>query len=397
MDAGTILLNLTLGIAFGFALERAGFGDARKLAAQFYLRDQSVLKVMFTAIVWCALLLFWSSALGWIDFERIFVPPTYLASAIAGGLLVGTGFIIGGYCPGTSLVAAASGKLDGLFFLGGIAAGSLAFFEALSAFAAFYDSAGYLGRVTLFDRLGVDSGMAVFAAILLALGMFAGAEAIERALGGRGAGRKRRFEAAGALLLLALGGALALRGGPSVEARARRLSAELERKVASREFAVDPAELLELRHNRLVRLQVFDVRAEADYNLFHLFDAVRLEPSKIDASAARRIPAGAVVVLVSNDEAAAVRAWMRFAALGVPNAYWLAGGVNLWLDVHREGRADAGPAPDGPDVLRHRFDRALGGSWPFSDPDPARAPKRAFERRVRSVAASAAPKGGCGG
>lgn len=397
MDAGTILLNLAFGLAFGFALERAGFGDARKLAAQFYLRDQSVLKVMFTAIVWCALLLFWSSAFGWLDFERIFVPPTYLASTVAGGLLVGAGFILGGYCPGTSLVAAASGKIDGLFFLGGIAAGSLAFFESLSAFAAFYDSAGYLGRVTLFDGLGVDSGIAVFAAVLLALGAFAGAEAIERALGRRGPARKRRFEAAGAVLLLALGAGLAVRGGPGVEARARRLQPDLDRKVASREFAVDPAELLELRHNRLVRLQVFDVRSEADYNLFHIFDAVRLAPSEIDASIARRIPSGAIVVLVSNDEAAAVRAWRRLAALGVPNAYWLSGGANLWLDVYREGRADARPAPDGPDVLRHRFDRALGGSWPFSDPDPARAPARAFERRVRSVAASAAPKGGCGG
>lgn len=190
MNLGTVILNLALGIAFGVALERAGFGNARKLTAQFYLWDQSVLKTMFTAIVWCMLLLFWAASLGWMDFERIFVPPTYLASVIVGGLLVGAGFILGGYCPGTSLVAAASGKLDGAFFLVGIAVGSFVFFETVSAFAEFYDAAGYLGRRTLFDALGIDPGIAVFAVVLLALGAFLGAERLERAFERRAAKRE---------------------------------------------------------------------------------------------------------------------------------------------------------------------------------------------------------------
>ena len=40
-----------IGLAFGFFLERAGFGSSRKLTAIFYFRDMSVLKVMFTALL----------------------------------------------------------------------------------------------------------------------------------------------------------------------------------------------------------------------------------------------------------------------------------------------------------------------------------------------------------
>jgi hypothetical protein len=94
---GTVGLYLAIGFGFGFALERAGFGNARKLAAQFYLHDMTVLKVMFTAIVVAMLLLFWASALLYLDMDRVFINPTYLWPGIAGGVILGMGFIIGGY------------------------------------------------------------------------------------------------------------------------------------------------------------------------------------------------------------------------------------------------------------------------------------------------------------
>ena len=95
--AGSIVVLLVIGFGFGFARERAGFGNSCKLAAQFYLHDMTVLKVMFTAIVVAMLLVFWASALMQLDFERVFVNPTYLWPGIIGGLLLGVGFIIGGY------------------------------------------------------------------------------------------------------------------------------------------------------------------------------------------------------------------------------------------------------------------------------------------------------------
>ena len=93
----TIAVYLAIGFGFGFALEKAGFGDSRRMAAQFYLHDMTVLKVMFTAIVVAMVLLFAASGLALVDFDRIYVNETYLWPALLGGLLLGMGFIIGGY------------------------------------------------------------------------------------------------------------------------------------------------------------------------------------------------------------------------------------------------------------------------------------------------------------
>jgi uncharacterized membrane protein YedE/YeeE len=62
------------------------------------------------------LFIFLTAGLGLLDYNLVWVNPTYLWPGIIGGLIMGAGFIIGGFCPGTSLVAAATGKLDGIFF-----------------------------------------------------------------------------------------------------------------------------------------------------------------------------------------------------------------------------------------------------------------------------------------
>src|SRR5512141_425041 len=108
-----------IGFAFGFTLEMSGFGNSKKLAAQFYFTEMTVLKVMFTAIVTAMVLLFGAVGLGILDFNQVWVNPTYLASGILGGLIMGVGFIVGGFCPTTSRAAASTGKVDGIFFVGG--------------------------------------------------------------------------------------------------------------------------------------------------------------------------------------------------------------------------------------------------------------------------------------
>lgn len=174
------LLNIALGFGFGFILEQAGFGNSNKLAAQFYLRDQSVLKVMFTGIITAMVLLFWSSAVGLLDFDKISLNDTHLWPGIIGGLLLGVGFIIGGYCPGTSVVSAATLKIDGMVFLVGCGAGILAFGYTLDYYQGFWEKAGYFGRLTIPQWLGIPDGLAVLGVVCMALCMFFGAEFIER-------------------------------------------------------------------------------------------------------------------------------------------------------------------------------------------------------------------------
>src|SRR5688572_1952067 len=124
-ETGSRTAAVLVGVAFGWCLERAGLGNARKLAGQFYLTDLTVLKVMFSAIVTAMLGAFWLARLGVLDLSRVYVPETYLLPQLVGGLVFGVGFAVGGLCPGTSCVAAAAGRGDGLALVLGMFAGVL--------------------------------------------------------------------------------------------------------------------------------------------------------------------------------------------------------------------------------------------------------------------------------
>ena len=178
-EDASLLVALFIGIGFGFFLERAGFGSARKLAAQFYFIDLRVFKVMFVAIVTAMLGAFWLSWLGLLDYTRVTVPSTYLVPQIFGGLVFGVGFVMGGYCPGTCCVAAATGRLDGVVHLFGMISGILLFGELYSFIEGFYTSTP-MGRFTLPDLLQLPFGLTVFLVVLLALAGFAAAERLEK-------------------------------------------------------------------------------------------------------------------------------------------------------------------------------------------------------------------------
>lgn len=178
-DEASLIVAFAIGIGFGFFLEQAGFGSAKKLTDQFYFKDMAVFRVMFTAIVTAMLGLFYMAWLGWVDLSLVYISPTYLWPQIVGGLLLGVGFVIGGYCPGTSMVAVATGKLDALVFVAGIFAGILVVGEAWPAISGFADSSA-LGRLTLPDVLGLSPGLVVFLVVLMAVGGFWGAAALEK-------------------------------------------------------------------------------------------------------------------------------------------------------------------------------------------------------------------------
>jgi uncharacterized membrane protein YedE/YeeE len=175
----TIAVAVAIGVAFGWALERAGLGSARKLAGQFYGSDLTVFKVMFSAIVTAMLGLFWLSRLGLLDLSRVYVPDTYLLPQLAGGLLFGLGFVVAGLCPGTSCVAAATGRGDGLLVMLGVFTGVLVTGLALAPLRSFYER-NARGPLTLPELLHLPYGVVVCAIVLLALAGFRAAEWIER-------------------------------------------------------------------------------------------------------------------------------------------------------------------------------------------------------------------------
>lgn len=177
----SLLVAALIGFAFGFVLERAGFGSARILAAQFYFTNMRVFKVMFTAIVTAMLGAYFLAWMGLLDLTKIYTPDTFILPQIVGGLLLGFGFIVGGYCPGTSGVGVATGKIDAVVYVGGVMAGSLVFNEAWPLVKTFY-TATPKGRLLLTDALHLEYGTAVFLVTLVALAGFVAAEWGERVM-----------------------------------------------------------------------------------------------------------------------------------------------------------------------------------------------------------------------
>lgn len=178
-DKAALVVALPIGIAFGWCLERAGFGNARKLAGQFYLRDLTVFKVMFSALVTAMLGAFWLGRLGLLDLSRVYVPETFLMPQLVGGLVFGVGFVVGGLCPGTSCVAAASGRIDGVALVAGMFAGVMGTGLAFPRLQPFYESTPR-GSYTLPQLLHLPYGVVVALVVAMALAGFAAAEWVER-------------------------------------------------------------------------------------------------------------------------------------------------------------------------------------------------------------------------
>ena len=177
-EEASLAFALFIGIAFGFFLERAGLGSAKKLSAQFYLKDMTVFKMMFTAIITAMVGVFWLNWFGLLHADMIYLTPTYVWPQIIGGLVFGVGFIVGGYCPGTSCVALATGSLDGIMNVVGLLLGILVFGEVYPWIEGFY-TAGGMGQITFPEYFSLPGGLMVFILVLTALAGFWASEWIE--------------------------------------------------------------------------------------------------------------------------------------------------------------------------------------------------------------------------
>lgn len=371
---GAYLLYLAIGFAFGFVLEIAGFGNSPKLAAQFYLKEMTVLKVMFTAIVIAMLGVFFTSAVGLLDYNLVWVNPTYLWPGIVGGLIMGVGFILGGFCPGTSLVSMATGKIDGLFFVLGVFFGIFAFGESVQSFNDFF-YASYMGRFTLMDWLGIPTGWVVLIVSFMALFMFWGAEQLEKIFGGIEPKKAPQLRHVGAGMVVILAAVILLIGQPTNSEKWQMLEADKGPElVQKRAYQIHPGELLDLMHNDKIKLHLIDVRSEADYNLFHVKGAEHIPLENLEGQAEDLLlePSNAVFVLMSNNEDLATEGWKILEAEQLHNIYLLEGGMNYWLDIFANKTSDPSgfTLRTGDEDLQYTFDAALGDRHPAATPDP---------------------------
>jgi uncharacterized protein len=153
-----LILAIVIGAAFGAVLDRVGASNPSVLGRMLSLFDLRLGKSILLAIGTGSVLMFGGQMLGLVDVGHMSVKAAY-AGVFIGGLLLGAGWAVSGYCPGTGVVAAASGRRDALFFIAGGLLGAAAYmvtYPAWKASGLLDNLAG--GKVTL----GVvpDSGYA---------------------------------------------------------------------------------------------------------------------------------------------------------------------------------------------------------------------------------------------
>ncbi len=337
-----LVVGVLIGFGFGFVLERAGFGRAQKLAAQFYGTDMTVFKVMFGAIVTAMLGTVVFSGLGLLDLRALAdyaTSETFLWPLIAGGFALGAGFIISGYCPGTSYVAMASGKVDGLVTVLGVIVGQVAWtaIEHLPAVARFQNSSN-LGHYYLYDlfHLPAKVGPAIVALAVtaMAVGCFIGAEKLEKILAKPAAGaqpvpsrRAARLVFAGYAGFALVG--LAFAAMPSGTSAVPAPSPALSQLDLARRVLDEPWKL------RVVDLRPMEACAARRIPGSECVPAADLEKLRLaDANAARDL------VLVGEGDLAAAP---PEAAAYAGKVFLLAGGFKGW-----EAFALTPPAPPAP-------------------------------------------------
>ena len=172
------LFAFFIGVAFGLIMEGTGFGSSRKIVGMFYGYDFTVLRVFFTATFIAMMGLLYFNYAEIIDLSMIYFPITYLYSAIVGGIIMGVGFILAGFCPGTGIVAASIGKIDAMVFIFGIFIGIFIFSEIFPWVKDFY-FAKDLGKSRINEVLGLSRGMFAFLFVLLAVILFVITRSIE--------------------------------------------------------------------------------------------------------------------------------------------------------------------------------------------------------------------------
>ena len=376
-----LLLGTLIGFAFGFVLERAGFGNAKNLAAQFYLTDTRVLKVMFSAIATACAGIGLLSGFGVLDLSLLTVPETFIGPHVAGGLLLGIGFIVSGYCPGTGVVAMASGKWDGLMSIVGVMIGSLLFGFVYGPLEGFYRS-GAMGSVTIAQALDLPFPVLAAGVVLMAVGCFLGAEKLEQIFAkkaGKAAPasnppvRNRAFAAMGSLAVLGL--------------VTLALPARLPSETATPPARIGAVELAQRIVASPQALWILDLRAPGAADTERIPGTMTLPEGTTAATFAATLPATRTLVAYAQGDVPALPEGLR----AFPGEVLvLAGGFDAWkATVLATPQPPAEPTPVL--IAEFRMKSALNGY--FTGAAAAPPPKLV----VKAVATSAAPKkgGGC--
>lgn len=328
------IVALLIGILFGIILEQAGFSTSKKLVGLFYGYDFTVLRVFFTAGLVAMIGIMGLEHFGLIDISLVYINPTFLWSAIIGGLIMGLGFVVGGFCPGTSVCAAAIGKIDAMIFIFGAFLGVLVFAEGYPIFEPLYKAAN-LGNPRFFETLGMSQNLFAFIMVAFALVAFWFASIVENKVNGI---KKPAFRFTPYYLsITAVGIIMALSAFIFPERKASLLelveNKEFVNSFNLKEMTVDEF-AFRLMDEQDTKLQVIDFRDEKEFSKmslpkstsFTLDNLFEKEPNKVLSIRHK------VNVFVADDELTERKLAIIASELGYKRIEILQGGLNAFKD-----------------------------------------------------------------
>ncbi len=339
-----LFFALLLGIAFGYVLEQAGFSSSKKLAGVFYGYDFVVLRVFFTAGITAMTGLMFFAYLGWVDMALVYINPTYLQSALLGGAIMGFGFIMGGFCPGTSIVGAVIGKIDAMVFIGGMFLGLFVFGHFYHFFEPIH-TGGFLGSLRVYDALGISQGWFALILIVVALLAFAITQMIEDRVNKTSPEIiKTRPSYVWPATFIVVAAVVFLWLPPERRSSFREISPEaMVEKIQHGDHFVSTHRVIHQLKDHYDGLILIDTRPREEYEMFTLPGALH-------------IPAGALLnkqwkqffrkdptpkVFFGNGEAKAMEAWMVATRAGYEHIFVMNGGLNrmfseLFVEMEEE-------------------------------------------------------------
>lgn len=145
----SLVLAIVIGAGFGAVLDRIGATNPTLIGRMLNLTNLHLMKTILLAIGTGSVLMFGGQMLGLVEVGHMSVKTAYIGVFI-GGLMLGAGWAASGFCPGTGVCAAASGRKDALFFIAGGLLGAAAYLVTYPAWKAsgLLDSVAG-GKVTL--------------------------------------------------------------------------------------------------------------------------------------------------------------------------------------------------------------------------------------------------------
>ncbi len=144
----TLIFAIVLGFFFGFVLQKIGASNPRLIIDMLQFKNLHLMKAILLAIGLSSLVLFTLLALGLVDVGHISVKSSYVG-VIVGGAILGAGWAMAGFCPGTAVVGAGAGRKDAFVFVAGGLIGAFVFMLVYGMLKGTFLFESLGGKVTL--------------------------------------------------------------------------------------------------------------------------------------------------------------------------------------------------------------------------------------------------------